>query len=586
MLNNLVRLIKVEHVDDLPVLWAQIQKMQIPALLDQYFPTHGLWKGALSFGEVAGVWLMFITSQGDHCLSHVQPWVAERLDTLTACVGKPIRPLDFSDDRLADLLDRWAETDPWAAVETGINGVLLRVYDLGQPDQPIRIDSTSAKTYAEVNENGLFQLGHSKDHRPDLPQVKINLSALDPLGLPLTTTVVSGNRADDPLYVPEIQRVQQTVGVGGKTYVGDCKMGALATRAWIAQSGDYYLCPLAGNQMPAATLDALLAPVFGGEQPLEPVYAPQATDAAPPPELLAEGYIVTVALEDRVNGQPVAWSEQRLVVRSVALATQQSRRLDDRLAQALAEISRLNDRKQGKKILDAAGLTAAAEPILQQRRGVGLIHLEVQTTTEKVQRRRYGGRPAGTRVKQRSTITARIDASAVAAAQQRLGWRVYATNQPSPSPSLAVAIKAYRGQYVIEGQFGRFKGRALSLTPLFLQSDERVTGLIRLLSLALRVLILVEFVVRRALAKTEGQIAGLYPWQASRTTATPTAELILRAFRGISLTVIEFAGQVRAFLSPLSRLQERLLELLGGSTDLYERLVEHFQEPTLNLSEL
>ena len=92
------------------MLWAQIQKMQIPALLEQYIPTHGLWKGALSFGEVAGVWLMFITSQGDHCLSHVQPWFAERLDTLTACVGKPIRPLDFSDDRLADLLDRWAET--------------------------------------------------------------------------------------------------------------------------------------------------------------------------------------------------------------------------------------------------------------------------------------------------------------------------------------------------------------------------------------------------------------------------------------------------------------------------------------------
>jgi transposase len=107
-----------------------------------------------------------------------------------------------------------------------------------------------------------------------------------------------------------------------------------------------------------------------------------------------------------------------------------------------------------------------------------------------------------------------------------------------------------------------------------------------LLSLALRVLILVEFVVRQALAKTEGPIAGLYPWQVSRTTATPTAEWILRAFRGISLTVLEVAGQVRAFLSPLSRRQERLLELLGGSTDLYERLVEHFQEPALNLSEL
>ncbi|QQS53681.1 MAG: hypothetical protein IPM89_12550 [Candidatus Competibacteraceae bacterium] len=69
---------------------------------------------------------------------------------------------------------------------------------------------------------------------------------LDALGLPLTTTVVSGNGADDPLYVPELQRVQATLGAGGKTYIGDGKMGALATRAWIARSGDYYLCPPGG----------------------------------------------------------------------------------------------------------------------------------------------------------------------------------------------------------------------------------------------------------------------------------------------------------------------------------------------------
>lgn len=146
MLNNPLRLLQVEPVDDLPVLWAQIQKMRTPALLDQAFPTHGLWQGELSFGEVTGVWLMFITSQGDHGLSHVQPWAAERLSTLSACVGKPIRPLDFSDDRLAEMLDRLAKTEPWAAVETGINDVVLRVYDLGQPSAPIRIDSPSAKT--------------------------------------------------------------------------------------------------------------------------------------------------------------------------------------------------------------------------------------------------------------------------------------------------------------------------------------------------------------------------------------------------------------------------------------------------------
>jgi transposase len=50
-------------------------------------------------------------------------------------------------------------------------------------------------------------LGYSKDHRPDLPQLKVMLSALDPLGLPMATQVVSGERADDVLHIPAIEQV-------------------------------------------------------------------------------------------------------------------------------------------------------------------------------------------------------------------------------------------------------------------------------------------------------------------------------------------------------------------------------------------
>lgn len=144
MIDKIIRLIKVERVDDIPVLLAQVQNMQIPALLDQFFPTHGPWKGELSFGEVVAVWLTFVTSQGDHCLSHVQPWVEAHLDTLAACLDKRIRPLDFSDDRLAAMLDRFAEAESWDDFETALNGVGLRVYEL-ESDR-VRIDSTSAKT--------------------------------------------------------------------------------------------------------------------------------------------------------------------------------------------------------------------------------------------------------------------------------------------------------------------------------------------------------------------------------------------------------------------------------------------------------
>jgi transposase len=532
MLDEIIRLINVERVDDLPVGLAQVYPMQIPALLDQCYPTHGHWKGDLSLGDVVAVWLTFVLSEGDHCLSHVQPWVEAHRDTLMACLGKPVHPLDLSDDRLADMLDRLADAATWAELETTLHGTVLRVYEVD--GDRVRLDSTSAKTYAGVSEGGLFQFGHSKDHRPDLPQVKISLSALDALGLPLTTTVVRGNGADDPLYVPEIQRVQATLGAGGKTYIGDSKMGALATRAWIARSGDYYLCPLGGKPMPEETLAALLAPVFGGAQPLEPVYE-QDPDPATPPRLIAEGYAVAVDLEATVEGQPVTWREQRLVVRSVAQATRQAQALDARLQQAVADIHRRNERQQGKKILEAPALTAAAEQILAEQRVVGLIHLDLETTTPVIHQRRYGPRPATRRVQHQNTIRARIDPLAVAAARQRLGWRVYATNHATLT--VATAVHAYRGQYLIERSFGRLKGRALAITPLFLQTDARVEGLIRLLSLALRVLVLVEFVARRHLADTQDQITGLYPGQATRATASPTAEWLLRAFRAISLSV-------------------------------------------------
>ncbi len=87
----------------------------------------------------------------------------------------------------------------WEAYACEQNATLLRVYDLKA--RRVRIDSTTAKSYVAVTEDGLFQFGHRKEHRPDLPQLKVNQAVLDPLGLPLSTPVVSGERAEDPLYV-------------------------------------------------------------------------------------------------------------------------------------------------------------------------------------------------------------------------------------------------------------------------------------------------------------------------------------------------------------------------------------------------
>ena len=52
----------------------------------------------------------------------------------------------------------------------------------------MRLDSTTARRDGSLTEEGVFQFGHSQDHRPDLPQVKVMLAALDPRGMPLAAT--------------------------------------------------------------------------------------------------------------------------------------------------------------------------------------------------------------------------------------------------------------------------------------------------------------------------------------------------------------------------------------------------------------
>jgi transposase len=571
-----------ERVDDIPLLLAQLERMQVAALLDEHFPTHGNWQG-MSLGTVASVWLTFLLSEANHRLSHVEPWAAQRLTTLGAGVGQPVRALDFSDDRLATVLDYLSDDAQWEAFEQALNAQTLRVYDL-QP-QRVRIDSTTAKGYGMVTPEGLLQLGHSKDHRPDLPQVKINLSVLDPLGLPLTTTVVSGERADDPLYLPEIQRVQASLGRRGVTYVGDCKMAALQTRATVAASGDYYLCPLSSTQLPAVELAEVLAPVWQGEQPLRSIYRP-ADQTRPQRHRIAEGYEYTVELRAQGGDQSVQWTERRLVVRSLKWAATQERAVRQRLATAQREIATLTVRRQGKKrVIQAADLQAAAEQLVATHRVGGLVNVSVATQTTERPLRGYGTRPASVRGEPTLTVTTQVNDAALATTLRSLGWRVYATNQPARQLSLPQAVLAYRAEYLVEQGFGRLKGKPLALTPLYLDSDARVTGLIRLLTMGLRVLTLLEFGARRQLHEEGQKLAGLYAGNPTRATARPTTELMLHAFEGLTLTFLRAGDGGRMHLTPLTPVQQRILELLDLSPTIYWRLAQHCSEPILNLSE-
>src|SRR6267378_1322349 len=539
-----------ERVDDIPLLLEQMQRMGLPTLLDTHFPTHGNWTG-LSLGWVSTIWLSSMLSRGDHRMVHVEPWVAKRLWTLGVTTGQAVKRVDFTDDRLEIVLRRLSEDTRWAAFESALNQYTVRVYDLSTAR--VHVDSTSASVYATVSEGGLFQFGHSKDDRPDLPQVKVMQAVLDPLGMPLATDVVSGERADDPLYMPCIERVQASVGRHGLLYVGDCKMASRDTRARIAAAGDFYLCPLPQVQLDEGEFDAALEAVRNGEHVLSSVVG---------------------------EGQVESWTERRLVVRSVRQAQAAEAALRARVAKAMAQIEALNQRGRGKKRFETVSALRQAVVAIMQRYSVeDLLWFRLNQYDTPRLVRAYRGQPARVDHDRHATVEVRVDEAALEATIHRLGWRVYGTNQPGESLSLAQAVLAYRSAYQVERSFGRLKGRPLSLTPMYVQRDDHATGLIRLLSIALRVLTLLEFVGRRQLATEGVKLAGLYAGNPQRATDRPTAERLLEAFQDITLTIIKGPQQTDRHMTALSPLQQRILEVLGCSSALYTRLCTISSEP-------
>lgn len=561
----MAHLIGNERVDDIPLLLRQMSHLKVSELIDEHFTQHGNWKG-LSVGKVVMGWLSYLLSQGDHRLNQVEAWASGLSGTLQKCLSAEVSSLDFSDDRLERVLDRLSNDEQWDEFEGALNRHTVRVYDLAV--SCVRIDTTTSSGYRPVETDGLFQFGHSKDHRPDLPQVKIAQSALDPLGLPVSTTIVSGNQADDPLYIPEIEKVQQSLRPSGLTYVGDSKMSSLRIREYLAKSQNYYLCPLSEKQVSKTDLAELLAPVFRGEERLTEVFSPdQSAPASDEPAVIAKGFVLE--MPQSVAGEDAAfvWREQWLVVHSLKYANRQQQGLDSRIERAIDALKQLNLSGRGRKRLSVEETKSEVTRILGRYRVKTLISVDYEQTTETLHKRAYRDKPARTMTTIHLTVLPTLSAEAYQQAVALLGWRVYASNDLNLS--LREAVYGYRNEYLIEQGFGRYKGKALGLRPIYLASDERVKGLIRLLSVGLRILCLLEFSVRTCLETEQDALAGLYTGNPKRTTVRPTAELLLKAFRGITLTVMEINQATQRFLSPLSELQLRILQLLGCSDDIY-----------------
>ena len=349
----------------------------------------------------------------------------------------------------------------------------------------------------------------------------------------------------------------------------------------MAAGGDFYLCPLSQTQLSLARRHELLLPVWLGTQVLQEVSRPG--PKGQPDELVAQGFCVDMELTAEVEQKEVRWTERRWLVRSQAYAVSRQEALERRLSTAETCLRELPTRRQGKKPLFHAELVAAAGVIMKRERVEDLLRCTARAVVTRQKTRGYGGRPATEKTDVSFEIEVRRDDKAIEEKKREMGWQVYSSN--ALGMGLTQVVWAYRGQYRIENDWSRLKGRPLGLTPLYLQDEVRIEGLVYVLSVALRVLTLLEWQVREGLRKDGSKLEGVYAGQAGRKTVRPSAELLLGVLKTISLSVIEINGQIHTLLSPLTKVQKRLLKLWELPTNLYEKITRGFPKTPPKTSE-
>lgn len=571
------------RADDLPLLYSIIRTLGISKIVNDTISVHKNWEGILP-GEILEIWLCYFLCTCDHRLSCVEDWVSDRIELFGVLSGGLcIRSYDFTDDKLGLLLEYFSESVWWDSIENGLNKNILEVYDLSSSGLlTFRLDAAPMQSYGNVSKDGLLQYGYHK-HHANLPQFKLKLCTLDNevnhFAYPICHLSVSGNQADDGLYIPVMEQSKKVLSKlaelsCGNLYVGDKKFGSMGNRLYVVASKDYYLLPLSLVQLSATERERIIDKQAVSEY--EKVTKETKNGDI---QLVAEGFEQEVELEEQLGEQVYKWKERRLWIRSVSYQKSQCLALDKRLAKALKAIEQLTISKQGKKVLTSIEeYQNQINKILKDNKVEGFItvDIEVSETVKKV--RAYGKNPKRVEKKSHFKLTCKREEELIEKRKKYFGWQVYATNAPKDLLPYEKCVWKYRHQSNIESRFDDLRNKVAPLLPVFLQKDNRIKGLVNILLLALKVCSMIEYKIAKALKDKNEQLEGLYEGNPKRKTNKPSTKRICKVFEGISIALI-FSNKklIFAIMTELQPIHIKILKLLDIEPKVYLNLAHHIQ---------
>ncbi len=449
-------------------------------------------------------------------------------------LGKDILASHINDDVMGRFLD--------ALYDQGVSelyqDIAVRVIDyLKLPCHSLNMDTTSFHLdgYYEQDIDAKsikITRGYSRDHRPELNQVVLNLITENQAGIPLYMQACSGNAQDTETF-------KKTV----KAHLRSLK-SAYKNRYLISDAALYV----------AETIKTL-----ADEEQLFITRVPQKLKETKLVLANLDG-IVWTKLRDGYTG---AWHESNyggvqqrwLIIRSTHAKHREQHILDALISKKTEESLKSYKKLCRKEFACKIDASSALRQWIEEQEFIQISDSEIVRQVKRTKRGRPG---ANDECKTTFHITGHISSSLQKREDvaETTGVFILATNDLSEDLSMQFVLDEYKSQQAVERGFRFLKSPDFLTSSLFLKKPERIESLLMIMTCSLMVYAGIEHLIRKKLAEENTH----FPDMKNKPTQRPTARWVFFCFQGISVLVIDKKKEVTTNI--ITR-QKIILDVLG-----------------------
>ena len=425
-------------------------------------------------------------------------------------------------------------------------------FDLDKKDQKEKIET---KTKAETNKEAepfiasaltecpIPKYGFSKDHRPDLKQMVLNLATTGASGFPIWMEAHSGNASDKQILYEGAHRMREfakslkEINVDSSDFpvIGDSAM----YEACINNTSDIVWL----SRVPESHNEAKKYLEKRGD---EFIWIQ-----------LENGYKIHAFNTNYKKVQQrwcLVFSEQAYAreIKTLNKNIKKQKEKANKLLKAFMD-------KEFDCDLDAQKAAKEFEKSLKSS------YYKISTwTVETIKKHKSSGRPkqGSEQICTGYRVVAQIieNEEKIENKRRSKGRFILATNQMDKEkiPDIQI-LSEYKGQSQVEGRFKLLKDASFQIASIFLKKPERIAALMMVMTLCLMVYAFAQYKLRQALVAKEDTVVT----QTKKQTNNPTLKWIFNLFQGIQVVSININGNIKEIVSNINETRRKIIQYFG-----------------------